>query len=604
MKMIKTDKLVFEYAKRDEEGNIIGKSRAIDEVSLDIEPGQFIAILGHNGSGKSTLAKHMNALLVPSDGTMWVDGMDTKEDEHLWDVRQSAGMVFQNPDNQIIGTMVEEDVAFGPENLGVPTEEIISRVAGALETVGMTAYSQQSPHRLSGGQKQRVAIAGVLAMQPKCIIFDESTAMLDPQGRKEVLQAAHTLNQEKNITVLYITHDMDEIIDADRVLVLHHGELVLEGTPVEVFRLKEQLKEYGLVLPNMTELTERLKEAGIMIQNPVLRMEDLIREVNRLRPLHGTAVTGGGMQERKIQKESNGQSNAQQAITDGLVLDQVSYEYSPKTIYAYQALHQVSLTIAQGEFVAIIGHTGSGKSTLIQQFNGLLQPTEGHIYYKGKDIYEKDYKRAQLRGKVGLVFQYPEYQLFAETVLEDVSFGPKNLGLPLLEIQQRAFQAIAAVGLEDTIYDMSPFELSGGQKRRVAIAGVLAMQPEMLVLDEPVAGLDPAGRRELLDMLKKLNEDGMTIVLVSHNMEDVAEYAKRIVVMDHGKIALDGDTTQVFRQERTLQELGLEIPVVTHLMKELARLGHPVSTDIYRLGDAVTELTGYLKNASYENGSL
>lgn len=602
--MIKADNVTFEYIRREEDGSVAEIVEAVKDLSLEIQQGEFIAILGHNGSGKSTFAKLLNALLEPTKGTITIEGMNTGETEEVWNIRKNAGMIFQNPDNQIIGTMVEEDVAFGPENLGVPTEEIISRVAGALETVGMTAYSQQSPHRLSGGQKQRVAIAGVLAMQPKCIIFDESTAMLDPQGRKEVLQAAHTLNQEKNITVLYITHDMDEIIDADRVLVLHHGELVLEGTPVEVFRSKEQLKEYGLVLPNMTELTERLKEAGIMIQNPVLRMEDLIREVNRLRPLHGTAVTGGGMQDRKIQKESNGQSNAQQAMTDGLVLDQVSYEYSPKTIYAYQALHQVSLTIAQGEFVAIIGHTGSGKSTLIQQFNGLLQPTEGHIYYKGKDICEKDYKRAQLRGKVGLVFQYPEYQLFAETVLEDVSFGPKNLGLPLLEIQQRAFQAIAAVGLEDTIYDMSPFELSGGQKRRVAIAGVLAMQPEMLVLDEPVAGLDPAGRRELLDMLKKLNEDGMTIVLVSHNMEDVAEYAKRIVVMDHGKIALDGDTTQVFRQERTLQELGLEIPVVTHLMKELARLGHPVSTDIYRLGDAVTELTGYLKNASYENGSL
>lgn len=602
--MIKADNVTFEYIRREEDGSVAEIVEAVKDLSLEIQQGEFIAILGHNGSGKSTFAKLLNALLEPTKGTITIEGMNTGETEEVWNIRKNAGMIFQNPDNQIIGTMVEEDVAFGPENLGVPTEEIISRVAGALETVGMTAYSQQSPHRLSGGQKQRVAIAGVLAMQPKCIIFDESTAMLDPQGRKEVLQAAHTLNQEKNITVLYITHDMDEIIDADRVLVLHHGELVLEGTPVEIFRSKEQLKEYGLVLPNMTELTERLKEAGIMIQNPVLRMEDLIREVNRLRPLHGTAVTGGGMQDRKIQKESNGQSNAQQAMTDGLVLDQVSYEYSPKTIYAYQALHQVSLTIAQGEFVAIIGHTGSGKSTLIQQFNGLLQPTEGHIYYKGKDIYEKDYKRAQLRGKVGLVFQYPEYQLFAETVLEDVSFGPKNLGLSLLEIQQRAFQAIAAVGLEDTIYDMSPFELSGGQKRRVAIAGVLAMQPEMLVLDEPVAGLDPAGRRELLDMLKKLNEDGMTIVLVSHNMEDVAEYAKRIVVMDHGKIALDGDTTQVFRQERILQELGLEIPVVTHLMKELARLGHPVSTDIYRLGDAVTELTGYLKNASYENGSL
>ena len=218
MKMIKTDKLVFEYAKRDEEGNIIGKSRAIDEVSLDIEPGQFIAILGHNGSGKSTLAKHMNALLVPSDGTMWVDGMDTKEDEHLWDVRQSAGMVFQNPDNQIIASVVEEDVGFGPENIGVPTDEIWQRVEESLKSVGMLQYRHHSPNKLSGGQKQRVAIAGVMAMEPKCIVLDEPTAMLDPNGRKEVLHAAHELNRKKGVTILLITHYMEEVVDADYVL--------------------------------------------------------------------------------------------------------------------------------------------------------------------------------------------------------------------------------------------------------------------------------------------------------------------------------------------------------------------------------------------------
>ena len=218
MKMIKTDKLVFEYAKRDEEGNIIGKSRAIDEVSLDIEPGQFIAILGHNGSGKSTLAKHMNALLVPSDGTMWVDGMDTKEEEHLWDVRQSAGMVFQNPDNQIIGTVVEEDVGFGPENLGVPTEEIWQRVEESLKAVGMYEFRKYSPNKLSGGQKQRVSIAGVIAMHPKCIILDEPTAMLDPNGRKEVIRAVRALNDVEEITVILITHYMEEIIHADRAI--------------------------------------------------------------------------------------------------------------------------------------------------------------------------------------------------------------------------------------------------------------------------------------------------------------------------------------------------------------------------------------------------
>lgn len=282
MKMIKTDKLVFEYAKRDEEGNIIGKSRAIDEVSLDIEPGQFIAILGHNGSGKSTLAKHMNALLVPSDGTMWVDGMDTKEDEHLWDVRQSAGMVFQNPDNQIIGTVVEEDVGFGPENLGVPTEEIWQRVEDSLKAVGMIEYRHHSPNKLSGGQKQRVAIAGVMAMRPKCIVLDEPTAMLDPNGRKEVLRSVMELRKREHITVILITHYMEEVVDADHVFVMDHGHVVMQGTPREIFSQVNTLKHYRLDVPQVTILADELRKRGLDIPAGVLKKEELVEILCRL----------------------------------------------------------------------------------------------------------------------------------------------------------------------------------------------------------------------------------------------------------------------------------------------------------------------------------
>lgn len=282
MKMIKTDKLVFEYAKRDEEGNIIGKSRAIDEVSLDIEPGQFIAILGHNGSGKSTLAKHMNALLVPSDGTMWVDGMDTKEDEHLWDVRQSAGMVFQNPDNQIIGTVVEEDVGFGPENLGVPTEEVWQRVEDSLKAVGMIEYRHHSPNKLSGGQKQRVAIAGVMAMRPKCIVLDEPTAMLDPNGRKEVLRSVMELRKREHITVILITHYMEEVVDADHVFVMDHGHVVMQGTPREIFSQVDTLKHYRLDVPQVTILADELRKRGLDIPAGVLKKEELVEILCRL----------------------------------------------------------------------------------------------------------------------------------------------------------------------------------------------------------------------------------------------------------------------------------------------------------------------------------
>ena len=283
MDMVKTDKLVFEYEKRDEEGNVIGMHRAVDEVDLDVKEGQFIAILGHNGSGKSTLAKHINAILVPTGGTMWVDGKDTKKPEELWNVRQSAGMVFQNPDNQIIGTVVEEDVGFGPENLGVPTDEIWERVEDSLKAVGMIEYRHHSPNKLSGGQKQRVAIAGVVAMEPKCIVLDEPTAMLDPVGRKEVLKTVQKLRKKKNVTVILITHYMEEVIDADKIYVMDHGHVVMEGPPREIFAQVDRLKEYRLDVPQVTILADKLRKMGLDIPEGILRKEELVEAVCRLK---------------------------------------------------------------------------------------------------------------------------------------------------------------------------------------------------------------------------------------------------------------------------------------------------------------------------------
>lgn len=283
MGMIRADKLVFEFDKRDEDGNVIGSHRAIDGVDIDIPQGSFVAILGHNGSGKSTLAKHMNAILVPTEGTMWVDGKDTKDPEELWNVRQTAGMVFQNPDNQIIGTVVEEDVGFGPENMGVPTDEIWKRVEESLRSVGMLDRRKDSPNKLSGGQKQRVAIAGVIAMEPKCIVLDEPTAMLDPNGRKEVIRAVEKLRKEKNVTVILITHYMEEVIGADQIYVMEGGHIVMHGTPKEIFSRVDELKKYRMDVPQVTMLADELIRRGIDLPRGILRKEELVEALCRLR---------------------------------------------------------------------------------------------------------------------------------------------------------------------------------------------------------------------------------------------------------------------------------------------------------------------------------
>lgn len=599
MKLIDIKNLTYEYFRRDAEGNVEEVVEALSDVSLKVEQGEFVAILGKNGSGKSTLAKHLNALLMPGEGQVIVDGMDTTDHEVWLDIRQVAGMVFQNPDNQIVANVVEEDVGFGPENIGVPTKEIWNRVEQALTDVEMQAYRNQSPNHLSGGQKQRVAIAGVLAMNPKCIIFDEATAMLDPRGRKQMIAVAKELKEKKGITIILITHHMEEAMQADRVYVMNNGNIEIEGTPIDVFEKSDILKKCGLCLPTFLEYMHFMMKQEILseeecrnitckdeLENVILSKFDVKKDQNGILKRNKSSYKDDVQSDNRL----TGLQNNNQGIS-GLIVDHISYRYNRDDANKVDALKNVSVVIGKGEFVAIIGHTGSGKSTLMQHLNGLLLPTTGTVYFDGQDITEKDFSMSKLRQKVGMVFQYPEYQLFAETVEKDVCFGPENMKMPKVEAQKRAYEAIAAVGLPDTIYDCSPLQLSGGQKRRVAIAGVLAMHPDYLILDEPTAGLEPVAAKELMHMLKQLQvEQGITVVIVSHDMEQVAEYADRVVVMDQGEKKYDDKVSNVFQHIEELETMGLDIPFGIKILNGLKCVNDEVDVHAYRMLDVCGEL--------------
>ena len=593
-KIVQIKDLIHKFVDTDAEGNVTGEKNAVDSVSLDVEKGEFIAILGHNGSGKSTLAKHINAILMPTSGTLYVNGKDTADGRNIWDIRQSAGMVFQNPDNQIIETVVEEDVGFGPENLGVETEEIWKRVESALGKVGMLEFRKHSPSRLSGGQKQRVAIAGVLAMHPDCIVLDEPTAMLDPHGRQEVIQTLKELNEKEKVTIILITHHMNEAALADKIFVMNEGKIALQGTPKEVFSHYDEMKKIGLDVPVSTEIAHGLKKYGWHMPDDIISEEELLDSIKKNLPEKAEKDTEHRVEQKNESKAEQDNREAQQQKDSGeviLSLRDVNYIYSADTVYRRHALKNVSLDIWKGEFIAVIGHTGSGKSTLIQHLNGLNKPSSGKILYKGQDISEKSFKLSDLRKKVGLVFQYPEYQLFETTVLLDVAFGPKNLGCDREQAEQQAREALALVGLPEECYEMSPFELSGGQKRKAAIAGVLAMNPEVLILDEPTAALDPYGRDEILSILEDLHrKKNITILLVSHSMDEVARFAQRIIVMDKGEILMDGTPADIFRRHTELEEIGLAAPQAMYIMKELKEYGLPVDTEIFTPQEAVKEI--------------
>lgn len=595
--MIRAEQVRFQYKKRDVDGNVIATEEILKGVDLTIKKGEFIALLGRNGSGKTTFSKQLNAILRPSEGTVTVDEMGTRDAEKLYEIRQHVGMVFQNPDNQMVAANVEEEVAFGPENLGMESDTIVARVKQALEQVRMWKRRKTAPNHLSGGQKQRIAIAGILAMHPDYIVLDEPTAMLDPKGRKEVMEALQRLNQEQEMTVILITHDMEEAALASRVILLADGQMRFDGRPEKFFGADALLAEMGMEAP-LSYRVRKLIDSDVFekkigdarVEEATIDKREKVAEYDKTgREWEASSELVDKKKNKKAEAETDEKNQ------DLLSLQHVSYIYSPGTAYEKVALDDVNLSLGKGEIVGLAGHTGSGKSTMIQLLNGLLKPTGGTVTFEGKDIHAKGYSGNYLRSKVGMVFQYPEHQMICDTVWEDVAFGSSKQGLTGEACETRVEEALRFVDLPEKYYQASPLQLSGGQKRRVAIAGVLAMHPEYIILDEPAAGLDAAGKREIFDRIRRMSrEQGIGVLLVSHSMEDLAEYADRIIVLDDGKKILDDRPAQIFAKRETLADCGLDVPETVKLADKLRANGYQIPQNVIR----EKELLDYLGNCT------
>lgn len=602
--MIRAEQVRFQYKKRDVDGNVIATEEILKGVDLTIKKGEFIALLGRNGSGKTTFSKQLNAILRPSEGTVTVDEMGTRDAEKLYEIRQHVGMVFQNPDNQMVAASVEEEVAFGPENLGMESDTIVARVKQALEQVRMWKRRKTAPNHLSGGQKQRIAIAGILAMHPDYIVLDEPTAMLDPKGRKEVMEALQRLNQEQEMTVILITHDMEEAALASRVILLADGQMRFDGRPEKFFGADALLAEMGMEAP-LSYRVRKLIDSDVFekkigdarVEEATIDKREKVAEYDKTgREWEASSELVDKKKNKKAEAETDEKNQ------DLLSLQHVSYIYSPGTAYEKVALDDVNLSLGKGEIVGLAGHTGSGKSTMIQLLNGLLKPTGGTVTFEGKDIHAKGYSGNYLRSKVGMVFQYPEHQMICDTVWEDVAFGPGKQGLTGEACETRVEEALRFVDLPEKYYQASPLQLSGGQKRRVAIAGVLAMQPEYIILDEPAAGLDAAGKREIFDRIRRMSrEQGIGVLLVSHSMEDLAEYADRIIVLDDGKKILDDRPAEVFAERETLETCGLDVPEAVKFADRLRAEGYAIPQTVIREEELLETLRACVGDSMQES---
>lgn len=575
--IIKFEKVKFSYPGTE---NIY----ALNGVDLTVRKGEFLSVIGHNGSGKSTLARLINGLLEADGGKIEVLGMNVAEGKNSLEIRKHVGIVFQNPDNQMVASIVEDDVAFGPENIGIEREEIGRRIEWALKAVGMEKYRTSTPSRLSGGQKQRIAIAGVLAVKPEILVLDESTAMLDPKGRREVIEVVKRLNQEEGMTVILITHFMEEALLADRTVVMNRGEIVLSGTPEEIFENGDKLEAYNLCLPRITGIINTLNENGMNVKN-VLRAEELAVSIAE------------NFKSKGIDRAASPKAEDPAIKSDhefDIDIKNLSFTYSRKSAFATKALKDIDLHIDEGEFFGIIGHTGSGKSTLIQHLNALIKLPQAEKRYRKKrvkkgqpqpvspsitignyDLTQKKCDFKSLRADVGMVFQYPEYQLFAESVFSDVEFGLKNFKKDLSkeQIEEAVRSSIEMVGLDyNEVKDKSPFDLSGGQKRRVAIAGVIVTRPKILILDEPAAGLDPLGKKEICALLHKLHEEWCrTVIIVSHDMDEIAENCTRAVVVSDGRAVACDTPSNLFSDGASMRALGLDVPLTSVICEELSR---------------------------------
>ena len=514
-----------------------GDSVALDDVTLEVCRGERVCVLGANGSGKSTLASVICGLLAPDEGDVELAGHavctgGVPDLAAYRDARRQLGLVFQNPDDQIVTSVVADDVAFGPENLGVPRAQISVRVARELRRVAMEKYAHADPSRLSGGQRQRVCIAGALAMEPAVLVLDEPSSLLDVRGRAAIMRVMGRL-AAAGATLVHVTHFMDEALAADRVVVMQHGHVALEGTPDEVFAAKnaQVIEALGLEMPFEARLAVALRQAGAAV---------------------GAIAAPGAPSD---EKPAACAACAHTAEPLAILARDLGFSYGPGA----QALDGVSLEVPVRATTAIVGQTGSGKSTLLRLLCGLEAADAGSLTVCGINAATKRGRR-QVRRAVGYVMQHPERQLFAQTVAEDVAFGPRNQGLSAAEVEGRVAHALDLVGLADR-RDASPFELSGGQQRLAAIAGVLAMEPELLVLDEPTAGLDPRGRARLRALMADLAAHGVTLLQVTHSMEDAAR-ADHVVVLDQSHVLAAGTPAEVFcpANEPQLTAVGLGLP--------------------------------------------
>ncbi len=536
---------------------------AVENLSLEIEKGSYTAILGSNGSGKSTLAKLIDVIEVPDSGRVVVFGKDSADDSLFWQIREKSACVFQNPDNQIVGTIVEEDVAFGPENLGVKLPELRERVDQAMKDVGIYDLRLREASGLSGGQKQKLAIAGALAMRPEVLILDEATAMLDPRSRDEFLKVAEDMRIKKGLTLITITHDMSEAMRCGKVIILSKGKKAAEGTPAKIFA-DIPLDRYGLRRPVIIRFAYELAR----LAGKTISEEDLTGEARLSERLYKILTSA----ELKADGEILSGKDTEKKQTKGrkiMAVKDLFSSYDGKTF----AIKNINLDVYEGEILGIVGESGCGKTTLISHMNSIMKPSSGEVeIYPEEGItlrcsQKKDVQK--IRQTVGLVFQYPEYQLFEETVYKDICYGLRKMKLSADEQKDRAIKAAKAVGLEKDILRRNPFELSGGQKRRAAIAGVLAMKPEILVLDEPASGLDPVGREEMFALIKSLRDSGTTIIIVSHNMDEAAAYCDRICCIKDGEVAVTKTPEELFADWDEVRKIGLDLPKITKFSSRL-----------------------------------
>ncbi|MBQ9198845.1 MAG: ATP-binding cassette domain-containing protein [Lachnospiraceae bacterium] len=582
--MIKIKNLEFEYYERDEEDNLTDMINAIRGINFDAKKGDFIAVAGRNGSGKSTFAKILNCLITPIDGTVLIgdiDAINGTEDD-IFKIRKKVGMVFQNPDNQLIGSIVAEDVAFGAENIGIPSDKLWERVLEALDASGLgVKMAEKKINELSGGEKQKTAIAGVLAMKPSCIVLDEATSMLDNKSRWEILNSIKALNEKLGLTIIMITHNMDELLLADYIYIMNKGKIFLRGRKEYIFSNRDKLKEAGLETPVIADIRDLLFKNKVIRDDSLFSVDEIVRRVKKEHPKAFFLDTK--LQENHFPKLRINPVNA-------VLFNHASYAYYKKNI-----LNDISLSIGKGEFVVITGGTGTGKSTLLKMIPALIKAKPEMVYVDGVDVMDKATDLGEIRKKIGFVLQYPEQQLFAKNVYEDVVFGPRNTGISEVEAEKRAYEAIALVGLSDEIYDMPINKLSGGEKRRVALAGVIAMQPEYLILDEPLSGLDPEGKQNMLDIMEALHKDaGITIIMVSHDIESVTRYADRLIVLKGGNVLVDGVPENAFyemylRAEDKEKEL-YNLPVMMQLLIRLRSEGLSVDCLITDIDKGVSSI--------------